>query len=136
MTGPIVYVDHSVAAPGRLEELKRRISELADLVEEQEPDLPSYAVFFDEERGTMTVIHVHSDSATLATHFEVAGSAFARFADLVELQSIDVYGRPDDAVLERIRAKAALLGTGSVTIHERHAGFVRGVPSDVREAVD
>ena len=128
MTGPIVYVDHSAVAPGRLQELKARIAELAGFVEEQEPALPSYAVYFDDEAGTMTVIHVHAEPSTLATHFEVAGPAFARFADLVEMRSIDIYGQPDEATLERIRAKASLLGTGTVTVHASHAGFFRAAP--------
>ena len=131
MSGSIVYVDHSEVVPGRLEELKERIAELADLVEEGEPRLLTYAAFFDAPGRRLTVIHVHTDSASLASHFEVAGPAFERFTGLVNLKSIDVYGRPDDDVLERIRSKAALLGEGSVTVHDQHAGFLRSAGSSV-----
>jgi hypothetical protein len=39
--------------------------------------------------------------------------------------AIDVYGRPDAAIVERLRQKAALLGSGVVRVHELHAGFTR-----------
>jgi hypothetical protein len=125
MSEPIVYMDRSEVAVGRLQELEQRITELAELVERTEPRLLAYAVFFDAARRLMTVIHVHSDSASLTSHFEIAGPAFERFTGLVELKAIEVYGHPDDHVLERIRSKAALLGKGSVTVHDQHAGFLR-----------
>jgi hypothetical protein len=39
--------------------------------------------------------------------------------------AIDVYGNPDDALVDRLRRKAELLGTGVVRVHELHAGFSR-----------
>ena len=130
MSGPIVYVDRSQVAPGRLEELRQYIARMAGLVEQSEAQLLVYEVYFDEQQSQMTVIHVHRDSASLESHFKVVGPLFEQFTGLVELKAIDVYGRPDDDVLERVRAKAALLGEGSVTVHEHHVGFIRaGGPS-------
>lgn len=57
---------------------------------------------------------------------EVGASAFRGFADLIELQSIEVYGEPSDEVVERLREKAQALGeTGRVAVRARHAGFAR-----------
>jgi hypothetical protein len=39
--------------------------------------------------------------------------------------AIDVYGRPDDALVDSLRQKAELLGSGSVRVHDLHAGFAR-----------
>jgi hypothetical protein len=44
----------------------------------------------------MTVIHVHADPASLDHHMEVAGPRFGRFADLVTLRSIHIYGEPSE----------------------------------------
>lgn len=39
--------------------------------------------------------------------------------------SIDVYGRPDGGLVERLRQKAEMLGSGTVRVHDLHAGFAR-----------
>jgi hypothetical protein len=125
MSGPIVYVDRSEIVEGRLGELTTRISELADLVATEEPRIISYAAYLDEDRRAISVIHVHADADSLATHFRVAGPAFRNFVELVRLQSIDVYGDPSDDVVEQLQHKARLLGGARVTVHPHETGFVR-----------
>ena len=56
---------------------------------------------------------------------EVAGPVFAKFADLLVLRTIDIYGSPSERVVEQLLQKAELLGTATVAIHERQAGFAR-----------
>ena len=77
MSGPIVYVDRSEITPGRIADLERDISDLATFIERNEPRMLGYEVYFDAARSSMAVIHVHPDSASLASHFAIAGSAFA-----------------------------------------------------------
>ena len=122
---PLVYVDTSDVREGALEELKRAIKELVEFIDANEPQLIAYSVFFSEDGSQMTVIHVHADSASLDYHMEVAGPAFRRFADLITLSSIHVYGEPSDRALEQLHEKARLLGSGSVVVHGLHAGFTR-----------
>lgn len=66
------------------------------------------------------------DSDSLRLHLEVGRSAFQKFAALIDLYSIEVYGQPSDEVLSLLEDKAAMLGDGSrVEVHERQAGFLR-----------
>jgi quinol monooxygenase YgiN len=122
---PIVYVDHSDVRAGRLAELKTALAELASFVEANEPQLVAYDVYFNPSGTEITVIHVHRDATSLDAHMEIAGPRFGRFADLVELRRIDIYGDPSERALQQLRAKAALLGDGSVSVNPFHAGFVR-----------
>jgi quinol monooxygenase YgiN len=131
MSGPIVYVDRSEIVEGRLDELMSRIGELAALVEAEEPRIISYAAYLDEDRRAISVIHVHADADSLATHFQVAGPAFRHFVELVRLQSIDVYGDATDDVVEALREKARLLGGAKVTVHPLETGFIRLDPGVV-----
>ena len=134
MSGPIVYVDRSEIVEGRLDELTTLISELAALVEAEEPRIISYAAYLDEDRRAISVIHFHADADSLATHFRVAGPAFRNFVELVRLQSIDVYGDPSDDVVEQLQQKARLLGGARVTVHPHERGFVRLGPVAVQTA--
>jgi quinol monooxygenase YgiN len=125
MSQPLVYVDESQVEAGKLALLKVAIKELADFAEENEPGLVSYSVYFNETGSRMSVVHIHADAASLDHHMAVAGPLFQKFTDLVRLESIHIYGEPSETTLRQLRDKVRLLGTGHVTVHPPHAGFLR-----------
>lgn len=125
MSQPLVYVDTSDVREGALEELKGAIGELAEFVEENEPQLVSYSVYFSEDGSQMCVVHVHADSASLDYHMDVAGPRFGKLADFLTLRSIQVYGEPSAKALRQLDDKVRLLGSGDVVVHPPHAGFGR-----------
>ena len=125
MSHPLVYVDTSEVRDGALEELKGAIQELAEFIEANEPQLVAYNVYISDDGSQMTVIHVHADSASLDYHMEVAGPRFGRFAELVTLSSIHIYGEPSETALKQLHDKARLLGSGSVIVQDLLAGFSR-----------
>lgn len=125
MSEPIVYIDCSEIREGKIEKLKSAMNELAEWVEANEPRLIAYNVYLTEDGTRMTVVHVHPDSASLEFHMEVAGPAFPKFAEFIKLLRIDVYGKPGDDLVERMRQKAQMLGNGTVLVHRLHAGFTR-----------
>jgi quinol monooxygenase YgiN len=104
---PLVYVDTSEVREGALGQLREAIAALAGFVEEHEPELISYSVYFSEDGRRMTVVHVHADRASLDHHMEVAGPRFAAFADLVRLSSIHIYGDPSEKAVGQLRDKVA-----------------------------
>ena len=122
---PIVYIDRSEILEGKLEDLKAAMKGLAEFVETNEPRIIAYNVYFTEDGTRMTVMHVHPDTASLEFHMKAAGHAFSKFVEFIKLLTIDVYGKPGDALLEQMRKKAQLLGNGTVVVHELQAGFAR-----------
>jgi hypothetical protein len=127
MADPLIYVDVSEVREGGLAELKEAIGGLAEFIEENEPQLLSYNAYFSDDGTHMSVVHVHADPTSLDRHLEIAGPRFARFADLVTLRSIHIYGRPSANALRQLREKLQLLGSGDVVVYPPHAGFVREV---------
>ena len=125
MSDPIVYVDTSEVRSGRLDELKAAMAELTRFVEANEPRLLAYHVYFSDDDARMTVLHINPDLASLQFHMEVAGPLFGPIGEFITMLSIDVYGQPDAALVERLRHKAEMLGGGSVRVHDLHAGFAR-----------
>jgi hypothetical protein len=125
MSQPLVYVDMSEVRAGKLPQLKAAIRELAEFFDEKEPQLVSYNVYFTEDESRMTVIHVHTDSASLDRHMDVGGPLFPKFADLVTLSSIHIYGEPSEKARGQLLDKMHQLGTGEVVVHAPHAGFLR-----------
>ena len=125
MSQPLIYVDRSKVRAGALSQLKSAIEEVADFVEESEPRLMSYSVYFSDDGSEMTVVHVHVDAASLDHHMDVVGPRLERFADLLELSSIHIYGQPSVRALAQLQDKLHTLGAGEVIVHASHAGFRR-----------
>ena len=125
MAPPIVYVDVSQIREGKHEELEAAMNQLSRFVEAQMPRVVSYGFFLDEARTTMTVVAVHPYSASLEFHLDEGNDEFRKFADLIDLTRIEVYGDVSAGVRERLDRKARMLGRGTVTVHELTAGFTR-----------
>lgn len=127
MSQPIVYIDKSNIREGKLEEVKSSIKHLVRFVEENVPQLIFYSFFFNKERTQMTVVAVHPDSESLKYHMDVGKEEFRKFADLLDLVKIEVYGDISDAVYQRLRQKVEMLGKGTVVVHDLNTGFYRAV---------
>jgi quinol monooxygenase YgiN len=125
MSEPIVIIDSSEIREGKLEELKTAMKELAEFVESNEPRPISYNLYLNEAGTRMTVVQVHPDSASMEFHMKVAGPAFPKFVELIKLSTMDVYGKPSDDLVERMRQKVRMLGNARVVVHELQAGFAR-----------
>lgn len=129
MSGPLVYVDKSDVREGAIEELKGAIDELAAFIEGNVPEVLAYNVYLSEDSTEMTVVHVHADPTSLDRHLEVGGPVFRKFADLLTLRSIHVYGEPSRKAMDLLREKARTLGSGDVVVHRPRAGFSRLEPA-------
>jgi quinol monooxygenase YgiN len=125
MSEPIIALDTSLIRVGRLDELKRAVAELVEFVRSNEPRPVVYEVYVDNTESRMTVVQVHPDSASMEYHMTVAGPAFAGFAELVTLSTLDVYGKPSEELLELLRRKVQMLGEATVNVHDLQAGFAR-----------
>jgi quinol monooxygenase YgiN len=122
---PILVVDSSDIHEGKLEEVKAGVEELVAFVEANEAEPLAYDIYFDAAGTLMTVVQIHPDAASLERHLTVAGPLFHRFAELLTLARVDVYGEAGEPALEQIRGKAQLLGNAPVLVHDLHAGFTR-----------
>ena len=125
MPQPIVYVDTSEVRAGRLDELKAAMEDLRMFVEANEPQLLAYNVYFSNNGTRMTVLHINPDSASLEFHMKVAGPLFQPIGQFINLLAIDVYGRPGKELVDQLRHKAEMLGSGTVRVHDLHTGFAR-----------
>jgi hypothetical protein len=125
MSAPIVLIDSSEVRAGKLEELKAGLRELVDFVDANEPRPLAYGMYLNEEGTRMTVVQIHPDSASVELHMKVAAPIFARFADLIKLSTMDVYGTPSPGLLQQLEQKVRLLGSATIAVHDLQAGFTR-----------
>lgn len=125
MSTPLVYIDTSDVRKGALEELKGAIRDLVEFIDANEPQILAYNVYLSDDGSEMTVLHAHADVSSLEYHMDIAGPEFRRFADLITLSSIRVYGEPSDKAVKQLHDKARLLGCDDVVVQGLEAGLAR-----------
>jgi hypothetical protein len=125
MSSPLVYIDTSDVREGALDELKGAIRDLVQFVDANVPQILAYNVYLNSDGTEMTVLHAHADAASLEYHMDVAGPEFRRFADLITLSSIRVYGEPSDKSVRQLHDKARMLGCNDVVVQGLEAGLAR-----------
>ena len=125
MNDALVVIDTSKIHAGRLPDVQDAIRAMVQFVETNEPRVIAYTVCVNEDGTRMTVVQVHPDSASLELHMRAAAPLFQRFNGLIELVTMDVYGKPSDAVMRQLRQKTNSLGTATIVVHDSYSGFVR-----------
>src|SRR6187431_2509338 len=125
MNDLIYYVDISIIQKGKLNELKNAVQDLVEFVNLNESRPIAYNIYFNEDGTQMTLMQIHPDSASLEFHLEIAGPVFQRFKDLIQLSTIQIYGKPSDNLLNQLQRKAQMLGNAKVVVHDFQSGFSR-----------
>jgi hypothetical protein len=125
VNGAFVYVGTWTVKPGKLEEAKRFLSEHTAFIEEQEPRLIAFHVFFDEEGGTASVVQVHPDSASMELHMEVIAEHMSAAFDVIDMILSEQYYGPMSQSLSETLAQWETPGVVVTKMPVHAAGFTR-----------
>ena len=126
MSGPFIFIATNRLKPRALEAEKRRVPQLCEFIEANEPRVLAFNEYVDDDGSEVAVVQVHPDAESMEFHMGVvrehAERAYAETLD--STISIQVYGMPSDAVLDTLRRQA---GSGlSLTVRRHHlGGFTR-----------
>lgn len=125
MTGPFIYIGTTTIKAGKLDEARKRIAELVDFVETNEPRLIAFHCFFNEEGNKVTVLHVHPDSASMEFHMQVNAKHFATAFEYLDTQvSEQYYGTiPEPLASELAKWDEPGVAVTKMPVHE--GGFTR-----------
>jgi quinol monooxygenase YgiN len=125
MTGPLIYVGTFTIKEGKLEEARKSLAELVDLVDTNEPRLIAFHAFLDEDGNKMAMVHVHPDSASMEFHMEIAAKHFTTAFDYIdEVISEQTFGAISPALAaELAKWEAPGVSVTRMPVHE--GGFTR-----------
>jgi quinol monooxygenase YgiN len=122
MSGPLINVFAYSIKPGKQEEARKRIAELVDFVETNEPRMIAFHVYLDQDGNSVSIVQVHPDSASMEFHMQVNAKHFATAFDWLDAaMGQQLYGPVSDALAAEL-AKWDEQFT-HVPVHE--AGFTR-----------
>ena len=125
MSGTLIHVFTYSIKPDMLEEAKKRVAELVDFVETNEPRMIGFHCFMDEAGTKLTVIQVHPDSASMEFHMQVNAKHFATAFDYLDAQVSDQYYGPLSDALTSELSKWDEPGVGIVRMPVHAGGFTR-----------
>ena len=133
MTAPFIFIGTHKIKPGKREEFQKYFTQFSsDFVEPKEPRLHSFYGYAAPDSDYVTIVQVHPDADSMATHMTVGmehfGSAYVEY--LEPESSLQIYGDLTEDLMRTISDAAQTDGdASSVTIREPFAGFDRLPPS-------
>ncbi|MGH3088715.1 MAG: hypothetical protein ACRDSJ_15530 [Rubrobacteraceae bacterium] len=122
MSEPIMLINTMQIEDGKLEGFEESIRNSLTFVEANSPQL-MVEVFVDEENMRAYSFQLFRDSGSILSHWRMSDPHIRDVMRHITVERLDVYGQPDDAVMDGIRPFSENGVNVSVTPH--FAGFAR-----------
>jgi hypothetical protein len=126
MSGPFIFIATNRLKQGKLDDEKKRVPDLVDFIQANEPRLIAFNEYANEEGTEVTVVQVHPDAESMVFHMElIAERAASAYAGTIDATAgIQVFGTPGNTVTEMLRRQT---GAGvPLSINPHHlGGFTR-----------
>jgi len=126
MPGPFIFIATNRLKPEKLADESRRVPNLVDFIQANEPRLLAFNEYSNEEGTEVAVVQIHPDADSMAFHMKlIAERAASAYAETIEATtSIQVFGAPTDVVTEMLRQQAGA-GVPSRIKPNHLGGFTR-----------
>lgn len=125
MNDPFVYMGTWTIKPGKLEDAKRFLTEHSTFIEEREPRMLAFHVYFDEEGSKATVVQVHPDSASMELHMHVIAEHMGEAFEIIDTILSEQYYGPMSQSLSETLAQWETPGVAVTKMPVHEAGFTR-----------
>jgi hypothetical protein len=126
MPGPFIFIATNRLKPEKLADESRRVPDLVDFIQANEPRLLAFNEYANEEGTEVAVVQIHPDADSMVFHMElIAERAASAYAETIEATtSIQVFGAPTGVVTEMLRRQAGA-GVPSRIKPNHLGGFTR-----------
>jgi hypothetical protein len=85
MTGPFIFIATNRLKQGKLDSEKRRLPDLIEFIQANEPRLIAFNEYADEGGTEVAVVQVHPDADSMAFHMNlIAERAASAYADTID----------------------------------------------------
>ena len=122
MSGPLIYVGRYTIKSGNQEGARRRLAELVDFVETNEPRMIAFNTYLDRDGKAVSIVQVHPDSASMEFHMQVNAKHFATAFDWLDTSMSGQYFGP---ISDALAAELAKWDEAFTHLPIHAAGFTR-----------
>jgi hypothetical protein len=124
MSGPFIYVGTWTIKPGKLELARKALAEHVVLIEQNEPRLIAFHIYFDPERLKAGVVQLHPDADSMDTHMKLISEHLTSMDFIGEIVHEQAFGTPTDSFSELLRGYSDA-GIPVTVLPEYEGGFTR-----------
>jgi hypothetical protein len=124
MSEPIVFISHNKMKEGKLDAFRKFNQEGFLLIREQKPATVALLAYAGEDGGEVSFVHVFPDAEAMDIHFQGADERSKRAYEFMRPISMEIYGSPNDGVLEMMKQIAESGVTVSIDT-DHLGGFLR-----------
>jgi quinol monooxygenase YgiN len=129
MSEPIVFVSHFRLKPGAIDGFRQLSARTSVEIRDQKPGTLVYLLFAGPDGASTSIVHVFPDADAFDRHVVGADRRSAEAYKFIEPAGWEIYGRPNQAVLDMLRAGASRAGVPLTLEPEPLGGFVRAAPA-------
>ncbi len=122
MSEPILLINTMQIENGKLEAFKESVNNSLAFVEANGPQL-MVEVYVDEENMRAYSFQVYRDSESILSHWQMSDPYIREVMQHITVKRLDIYGRPNEAVMEGLRSFSEDGVVVSMTPH--FTGFTR-----------
>jgi len=126
MSPPFIYVGTWTIKPGKLEAARKALAEHTGFIEQNEPRLIAFHIYFDADGTKAGVVQVHPDAESMDTHMKLIASHLTSMDFIGEIVHEQAFGTPTDSFSELLRGYADA-GIPVTVLGEHEGGFTRAV---------
>ena len=125
MSAPFIYVGTWTIKPGKLEVARKALAEHTEFIEQNEPRLIAFNIYFDAEGSKASVVQVHPDAESMDFHMKLISEHMDSFGEYIgEILHEQAFGQPTESFSELLREYAdSGIPVTVLPVHE--GGFTR-----------
>ena len=125
MSEPFIFIGTHTIREGKLDDFKKSCGALLEVVEANEPRLIAFNFYANQDETEVSVVQVHPDADSMLFHMQVAREHIEQATEeLLVTRNMQLYGRPNDAVLGMIR-ELSQAGVPLIVKPNHLGGFTR-----------
>ena len=125
MSEPFIFIGTHTIRDGKLQDFRKSCGELLEVVEAHEPRLIAFNFYANQDETEMSVVQVHPDADSMLFHMQVAREHITHATEeLLVTRNMQIYGRPNDAVLAMIK-ELSQAGVPLIVKPNHLGGFTR-----------
>lgn len=102
MSEPIIFISIQRVKEGKLEGYKHYYRQVAEQAKANKPGTVAHLAYHNEEGTELSVIHIFPDAKSMELHMIGVDELAKKAYEYVEILSFEIYGKPTEAVLERM----------------------------------
>ena len=125
MPEPVMFISHFGIKEGKLDDLRRHSADVMEQLREGKPRTVVFLAYLDEQGTEVSFLHAFPDAESMDLHFEGVDERVAAAYQYLEPRGWEIYGRPNEGAMERMRQGAAAAGVTLNVLPDHLGGFLR-----------